>query len=580
MNLELLKGSRSRILAAVVLGIMAVFVIRLFYLQVIQHDHYVGLAKEEQENRFVIPASRGLIYAKSGDDPVQLVLNETVYTVFADPVTVDDKAKVVDTLRKVAGGNVRTDFDKLLDNKKSRYQILATKVTRIQADKIKAEGLHGIGFQEVSQRVYPEGSLAGQILGFVNTTGEGSYGLEGYMDKDLKGKDGLLQAVTDVSNVPLTIGNNNIRTPAQDGANIVLSIDRNVQSKVEAALAAGMERTGAPQGSAMAMDPRTGKILAMANLPTYSPGEYNKVEDVAHFNNNVISDPYEPGSSLKTYTLATGIDKNVVKTSDTFNNTDSIKIGDNYIVGNATKGQTGIITFQRALTWSLNTGFVTIAQRLGDGNSVTRSARDAMYEYFHDRLRLGQLTGVELANEAAGTIYSPEDEQGNAVRYATMSFGQGLNTSMLQVAAGFSALINGGTYYKPTVIDGYMTADGYKQNPVNAPVATNVVSKSTSDQILTATHDARASSFGHLDKPGYYIGGKTGTSQVGVAGGYSDTETIGSYLGYGGGNEAEYVIMVRLSGKDKQFQGARDALPIFTDISNWMLDYLKVHPKG
>jgi len=580
MKLELLKGSRSRILAAVVLGIMAVFVIRLFYLQVIQHDHYVALAKEEQESRFVIPASRGLIYAKSGDEPVQLVLNETVYTVFADPVTVDDKAKVVETLRQVAGGNVRKDFDALLDNKKSRYQIIATKVTRVQADKIKEAGLHGIGFQEVSQRVYPEGQLAGQVLGFVNTTGIGSYGVEGGLDTELKGKDGLLQAVTDVSNVPLTIGKNNIREPAQDGANIVLSVDRNIQSKVELALAEGIKRTGATNGSVLAMDPRTGKILAMANQPTYSPGEYNKVEDVANFNNNVISDPYEPGSSLKTYTLATGIDKNVVKPSDTYNNTDSIKIGDNYVVGNATKGQTGIITFQHALTWSLNTGFVTIAQRLGDGNSVNLNARTTMYEYFHDRLRLGQLTGVELANESAGSIFSPEDEQGNAVRYATMSFGQGLNTTMLQVASGFSALINGGTYYKPTVIDGYMTADGYKQNPAPTPLATNVVAKSTSDQIVQATHDARAESFGRTDKQDYYIGGKTGTSQVGVAGGYSDTTTIGSYLGYGGGDEAEYVIMVRLSGKDKQLQGARDALPIFTDISNWMLDYLKVHPKG
>ena len=580
MNLQLQKGSRSKILAAVILSIGAIFVIRLFYLQVIRHDYYVGLATEEQQSRFVIPASRGQIYAKSGDSPVQLVMNEKVYTVFADPVTISDKAKVVDTMRKIAGGNVRTDFDKLLDKTDTRYQIIANKLTRLQADKIKEEGLRGIGFQEVSQRVYPEKALAGQILGFVNTTGEGSYGVEGYLNSDLKGKDGMLQAVTDVSNVPLTIGNNNIKTPKQDGKNVVLTIDRNVQSKVEAALAAGMQRTGAPKGSAMVMDPQTGKVLAMANLPTYSPGEYNQVGDVADFNNNVISDPYEPGSSLKTYTLATGIDKGVVKPSDTYNNTDSIKIGDNYIVGNATKGQTGIISFQRALTWSLNTGFVTIAQRLGDGNSVTRGARDSMYQYFHDRLRLGQLTGVELANEAAGTIFSPENEQGNAVRYATMSFGQGLDTTMLQVASGFSALVNGGTYYKPTIIDGYMTDNGFEQNAASAPLQTGVVSKSTSDQVIQATHDARASSFGFTDKPGYYIGGKTGTSQVGVAGGYSDTETIGSYLGYGGGDQAEYVIMVRLSGDNKVLQGARDALPIFTDISNWMLDYLKVHPKG
>ena len=580
MNLELLKGSRSRILAAVIFIIMAVFVMRLFYLQVIQHDYYVGLAQEEQQNQFTLPATRGLIYAKSGNQPVQLVMNEKVYTVFADPVIVDEKDKVVETMRKIAGGNMRKDFDKLLDNKESRYQIIANKVTRAQAEMIKAEGLHGIGFQEVSQRVYPEGSLAAQVLGFVNVEGKGNYGIEQYLNDDLKGKNGLLKTVVDVSNVPLTIGNSNINIPAENGKNVVLSVDRNVQSRVEQALAKGIERTGADNASAVVMDPHTGKVLAMANLPTYNPAEYGKVEDGAVFNNAAISDPYEPGSSVKTFTLATAIDKGVVRTTDTYNNTDSIMIGDNYVVGNATRGQTGIISFQTALTWSLNTGFVTIAQRLGDGKSVTRSARDAMYEYFHNRLRLGEYTGIELANEAKGAVFSPEETQGNAVRYATMSFGQGLDTTMLQVATGFSALVNGGTYYKPTIIDGYMTDDGFKQNTVQPPLQTGVVSKSTSDQLIQATHDARASSFGYTDKPGYYIGGKTGTSQVGVSGGYSDTESIGSYLGYGGGNEVEYVIMIRVSGKDKQLQGARDALPIFTEISNWMLDYLKIQPKG
>ena len=581
MKSELLKGSRTRILAAVILAIVAIFVVRLFYLQIIKHDYYVGLAKQEQESRFVIPASRGEIYAKSGDEPVQMVMNETVYTVFADPATVNDKAKVVDTLRQVAGGNVRTDFDKLLDNKTSRYAVLATKLTRVQADKIKAIGLHGIGFQEVSQRVYPEGALGAQILGFVDTTGQGQYGIEGYENDALKGKDGLLQAVTDVSNVPLTIGNDNIRIPKQDGKNIVMTVDRNVQSHVESALAAGLQRNHAKKGSVLVMDPNTGKVLAMANLPSYDPSQYNQVTDVADFNNDTISAPYEPGSDVKTYTLATGIDKGVVKASDTYNNTDHIKVGD-ITVSNATLGHTGNITFQTALTWSLNTGFVTIAERLGDGTNITKSARDIMYDYFHNRFGLGSLTGIELANEAPGTVISPDDADGNAVRYSNMSFGQGLDATLIQVASGFSSIINGGSYYKPTIIDGYMTDDGYQQNPTPTPIRTNVISKSTADQVKEATHTARASSFGSADKKGYYIGGKTGTSQVIVNGQYSNNETIGTYLGYGGGSEdaPRYVIMVQVSGKDQELGGAQDALPIFTDISNWMLDYLKIQPKG
>jgi len=579
MNLELLKGSRTRILATVIFAIMAIFVLRLFYLQVIQHDHYLSLAREEQQSQFKLPASRGMIYAKSGDQTVKLVMNEKVYTVFIDPVVIDEKDKVIDVMRQIAGGNVRKDFNKLFERKDSRYQIIATKVTRIQADKIKAEGLHGIGFQEVSQRVYPEGTLAAQVLGFVNTEGKGNYGLESGLNEQLKGVDGVLNTVTDVSNIPLTIGNNNVKKPAVDGKNVVLSIDRNIQSRAEQALAAGLARTGADKGSVLIVDPRTGRVMAMANLPTYNPGEYYKVEDPAAFNNATISAPYEPGSDVKTFTMATGIDQGVVKASDTFNNTDYITVADRTI-SNATKGHTGNITFQTALTWSLNTGFVTVAQRLGNGREITKAARETMYTYFHDKFRLGQLTGVELANEAPGTIISPDEVDGNAVRYSNMSFGQGLDATMIQVVGGFSAMINGGNYFKPTVIDGYITNGQYKQNPTPQPLESGIIAKSTSDQMRNMMETARSNSFGHLDKQGYSIGGKTGTSQVSVNGRYSETESIGTYLGYGGSQTPEYVIMIEVSGKDKQLQGARDALPIFTEISNWMLDYLKIQPKG
>ncbi len=578
MKQGLLKGSRSRILAAVVLGIAAIFVVRLFYLQVIQHSHYVALAKEEQESRFIIPAERGEIYAMSGEKPVKLVMNQKVYTVFADPKTVTQKSEIIKTLNEVAGGNVRPNFGSLLDAK-NRYQILATKLSRMQADKIKEKGYNGIGFQEVSQRVYPEGSLGSQVLGYVNNEGLGAYGIEAGLNNELKGTDGVLQSVTDVSNVPLTIGNNNIREPAKDGKNVVLSIDRSVQSKVEQALAEGIKRTHATHASALVIDPNTGKVLAMANLPTYNPAETDKVTDYADFNNNVISDPYEPGSTIKTFTMSTAIDKNVAKATDTYNNTDFIQVGDAPI-SNATKGKTGIITFQTAMQWSLNTGFVTLAQRLGDGKNITRSARDTMYEYFHDRFRLGEATGIELANEANGLVISPEEQEGSEVRYSNMSFGQGMDATMIQVASGFSSLINGGNYYKPTVVEGYVNSEGFKENDKPAPLATGLITQSTSDQIKDMMQTARKSGFPGADKAGYTVGGKTGTSQVSKNGSYSSNQSIGSYIGYGGGDTPEYVIMVRVSGDNQELQGARDALPIFTDISNWMIDYLKIQPKG
>lgn len=579
MNLELQKGSRSQVLAGLMFCIMAIFALRLFYLQIIKHDFYTNLSNQEQVKRLTIPAKRGFIYALDGDSPVPLVLNQTVYTVFADPQIIKNDAKIVEVVKKVAGGNTRPNLEALLGKKESRYQILATEISRTQAELIKKENLSGIGFQEGTKRVYSEGSLASQLLGFVNYDGIGKYGVESFLDERLTGENGLLQSTTDVRDVPLTIGKNNINQPAVDGENIVLSIDRNIQSYVEQALIDGVASAGATDASAIVVDPQSGKVLAMANYPSYNVTEYNKVEDVSLFNNPVISAPYEPGSDIKTLTMAIGIDKNVVSASATYNNLDYIKVDDRTIT-NATTGQTGEITFQHALNWSLNTGFVTVAQRLGDGISITRGARDTMYDYFYNKFRLGQKTGIEISGEASGIIIPPTELEGNAVRYSNMAFGQGMDLTMVQIAAAFSAIVNGGKYYKPTVIAGLVDNNGqYVPKKLSAP--TQILAKSTADQVREMTHNVRYAFYDSYDPSGYYVGGKTGTSQVHADGGYNENETVGTYLGFGGSeSESNYVIMVQVSCEGKSMSGARDAGPIFTDISTWMLNYLKIQPKG
>ncbi|MEO7904418.1 MAG: penicillin-binding transpeptidase domain-containing protein, partial [Candidatus Saccharimonadales bacterium] len=429
----------------------------------------------------------------------------------------------------------------------------------------------------------PEGQLAAQTLGFVDSEGNGQYGIEGALNQRLSGTDGLLQSVTDVRDVPLTIGDKNINIPAKNGDNVVMTIDRNVQSYTEQALADGLKRSGATHGSVVVMDPQSGKVMAMANLPTFKPAEFNKVTNAAVFNNGTISEPYEAGSVVKMFTLATGIDKGVVEPTDTYINTDSIRV-ENKIISNATKGQTGRITFQHAMNYSLNTGFVTIAQRLGDGSYITHKARSTMYNYFYTKFGLAQPTGIELSGEAAGIIRTP-DIAGAAVQYSNMAFGQGMNVTMLQVAAAFSSVINGGTYYHPTIVTGNIDADsGQLVVATPKPPKLGVIAGSTSDKVRKVAHDARNAFYGGSDRKGFYVGGKTGTSETLQDSGYVDNVTVSSYLGYGGDSSGrggpKYVIMVRVSGKNLNLGGNTDAMPIFTDISNWMLDYMKLHPKG
>ena len=223
---------------------------------------------------------------------------------------------------------------------------------------------------------------------------------------------------------------------------------------------------------------------------------------------------------------------------------------------------------------------VTVAQRLGANNNIDYKARSTMYSYLYDRFRLGQLTGVEVNGESAGRIISPKESEGNAVRYSNMSFGQGMDLTMVQVAAGFSAMINGGTYYAPTVLAGTIGADGELKPQNDRPAYPGVIKSSTSEQMRGMITTARKAFYATKDRKGYEVGGKTGTSQTLVNGSYENGQTVATYLGYGGDTKPKYVIMVQVSGKNKNFAGNKDANPIFTDISNWMIDYLKLQPKA
>ena len=219
--MQRLIRSRTGWLAIALLVVMAAFVLRLFQLQILQYGKYTELARASQQRQFVIPAERGKIYMMDGKTPVPVVLNQAVYTVIADPQSIDDKerSQLVDSLREIAGGEMTENVSERLNNKKSRYEVLAKNITRTQAEKLKKKNFAGVLYQQSSIRNYPEGELGAHVLGFVNAAGEGQYGVEGSLNKQLKGRDGLLQSVTDVRNIPLTVGKNNMRIEAKSGDN-------------------------------------------------------------------------------------------------------------------------------------------------------------------------------------------------------------------------------------------------------------------------------------------------------------------------------------------------------------------------
>lgn len=575
MILGFKEKSRTGYIALGVLLAFAIIVVRLFFLQIVDGAKYKAMANQEQNKQYEIKAQRGLIYAMDGSDLTKLVLNETVYTLWADPheIAEDKRSEIIQTIKQVAGGNLKSDAAGLLEKTNSRYQVLGTKLSLKQATEIKDKKYHGIGFTAETQRVYPEGSLASQILGFVNTNG-GNYGVEQALNKELTGTDGYKKVTTNVYNQVIEVGDDNIETPAVNGKNIALSIDRNVQAKVEKVLKEHMESKGMKNGSVIVMNPKNGKIMAMANYPTYDPSNYGKVSDISVYNNNATTMAYENGSVIKSFTMATGINEGVVSADTRYYNTDSIQIED-ITIGNAARGYTGSITMQTAMNYSLNTGMVTIGKMLG-GGSLNSTARNKIYDYFYNRFGLGKSTGIEIL-ESSGYLISPTNIEGNAVRYSNMIFGQGMTTTMLQTASAFSSLVNGGTLYTPSIIAGEVDADGKLSRKESQVKTENVISKETSDQMRQILAGVQKVG-GAKDVAGYQIGGKTGTSQTVVGGKYVDFQTIGSHVGFGGGSEAEYVIMVAVWGENQNLQGSKDAAPIFTDISNWLLNYLEIKP--
>ena len=579
------KQMRKRTdLIRVLLALCFILIVaRMYDLQIVSHQKYVDLAMSQQTMQNTIFAKRGEIYMMDGDNTTPVVMNEKVYTISVDPFLLrseggkelkEDEAKI-DQL--VQGYAVNT-WDKVFANEASRYAVIAKNVPYERAKQIKEAKITGVYAQGSTKRVYPEGDLAAQVLGFVNADGKGQYGIEGSLNKELTGVNGILKTVKDVNNIPLTIGKNNVRVPAQDGKNVVLSIDRNIQKKTEDAIRATIEKFHVTNASAVVMNPRNGQILAMAGTPTYNPAEYAKVTDARAFQTDVTMSAFNPASVCKTFALAAAVDSGVMTPETTYNNTDLVTI-DGWPIQNAIKGHTGIISMQEVLTYSLNTGSIQALRLLGGSETeITYQGKEKLYDYYYNRFGLGKYTGIELA-ESKGTVIPPTDIDGTNARYANMTFGQSLDLTMIQVATAFSAVVNGGDYYTPTLVAGEIK-NGEFVRDVLKDRDHQAIEASTSETMRKMLHTARLvfPNVKYYDE-GVYVGGKTGTAQVVKNGKYTFDETIATYIGYGARSETdypEYVIMTKVWEDNRRLDGGMNAKPIFDEISQFMVNYLKM----
>ena len=550
--------------------------LRLFYLQVIKHDFYKNLALSSQLKQFEIPAERGGIYAYDGTEVVPLVLNETRYRIVADPEIITDSDKTAKSLEAVL--DIPADQIKSLVERDSRYEILANKQTKEIKDKIDALKLPGIFTNEkVPLRVYVQGEIAGQILGFVNDESKGNYGIEQFYDNDLTGTPGRVKALTDQNNVPLLATSDNLLTDPVDGKDIVLTLDVAMQRQVEQILKNGLDKAISGSGSIIIMDPRTGAIKAMANYPSYDPAKFSEVENPALFTNPSVSEPLEPGSIMKTLTASAALDTGSVGPDQTYYDPGFFRIDDAVVKNIEEDGGASQRSISDILQYSLNTGATWLLMQMGDGE-LNEQGRKVWHDYMTNHYGFGSLTGIEQGYEAEGIVPDPIEGFGLNIQYANTAFGQGMTATPLQMVTALSSVINGGTYYRPTLISGVSNESGNIESAKPDALKNEVVKQSTSDTLIRFMNNVAVKNNRTSTREGYQVGGKTGTAEIAnPSGGYYEDKFNGTYLGYVGGDEPEYAIIVRVNEpKIAGYAGSKAAGPIFSSLTNMLIDNFTV----
>jgi len=569
--------------------VIGFFIIRLFYIQVIRYSYYKHSALSDQLAQSKIPASRGLIEAHNGSQIIPIVLNQEKFTVYVDPTLIKNANNVADKIVNILGGS-KSNIVSLIKTKNTRYVIISKKISQDQSNKLLALKLPGLGTIGQDYRVYPQGDLASQILGFVRDNSQGSYGIEEDMNKRLSGTPGYLKAITDVNGVPLAASKNNINIAPKNGDNIVLTIDVAIQKQLQEIIQKAAQSEKSPLISAVIMDPNSGAIKAIANYPTYDPTNYYNVKEPSVFNNAAASNPIEPGSTVKVFTAAAALNQGVIKQNTTYYDPGHWLIDGFKITNIEEDGGAGTRSIEDVLNLSLNTGATWMLMQMG-GGQINLKAREAWYSYMTNHFRFGKITGVEQGFESEGIVPKPDipyqsgDQQD--LNYANTSFGQGLTITALQMDSAFSGVINGGKYYKPYLVDGTLDSQGNISYNHPRVVSNNVVNAGTSKSIISLLQQVvikhYQSGFAYLNFPSNYIvGGKTGTAQVAnPKGGYLENEYNGTYLGFVGGNKPQYAIAIYVTTpKVSGYAGSYGAQPIFGSIAHMLINESYVSPIG
>jgi stage V sporulation protein D (sporulation-specific penicillin-binding protein) len=552
---------RIWILFGIIILLFVAIIVRLFYWQIVQGDSLRVQANQQYNLELTIPAMRGTIAATDGSP---LAMNQPGSLVYAQPKEIENTGAFAAIVAPILHQE-EASIAAVLTIPGRVWVPLAHKVDSATKDQLTLLNLKGLGFEAEAKRYYPEASMAAQLLGFVgsdqNGNDQGYFGLEGYYDRELRGRDGSIQLEKDVQGSAILVGDTK-RIEAEDGRSLVLWTDRTVQKIAESRLEEGIEKYGAKAGTVTIMDPITGGILAMASYPTYDPATYQSF-DKTLYKNPIVSESYEPGSTFKVLVMSGALQEKSVTPDTKVDENGPVPV-DDYVIHTWNDSYHGRITTAQILEYSSNVGMVSVEQKMG---------KNTMLKYLH-AYGIGMPTGIDLQEESSPELRSDGDWKN--IDLATAAFGQGIAVTPIQMVRAVAAIANAGWLMEPHVVREIVDSTG-KKVEIPPKKIRQVISTSTASVLTEMMISAVDLGEAKWAKPaGYRIAGKTGTAQIPVAGHYDTTKTIASFVGFAPADNPKFVMLVTLAEPSSSPWGSETAAPLFFNIAKDLFTYYSI----
>ena len=529
------------------LGFAAV-IARLVALQIVDGEHYAELARRQYESRVTLAAERGAIYDRNGN---LLATNALSYSFAVDPKHVENPKKLAAIFARTFGGDTAEYLAKISQHDRS-FVWIKRKVHGTQLEQLKSLDDNGVIRIKEPLRRFEYDSLGAQLLGYTDVDNEGLGGVELFFNNQLRGKPGFMIMQRDA----LGRRRADIDLPQslpEHGSGLVLTIDINVQGIVEEELARGVRAAGAASGTAVALDPRTGEILALSSFPSFNPNRVRGA-DPATIRIRAITDVYEPGSTMKAITAAAAIEEEVIDSEEAIDGENGvITVGGHTIRDDHPQAE---MTFRTALEQSSNIAFAKVAGRM---------PAPRFYKYIRD-FGFGIVSGIDLPGEVRGEVKKPNSFSAGTQEF--MAFGYELAVTPLQLASAYAAIANGGVMMKPHLLKRRLDREGTIVEEIEPQEIRRVVSEETAARVrdmLVGVVDRGTGTAARIQ--GLRIAGKTGTAQQLSEGAYSKSKYNASFAGFFPAEDPNVVLLVLLDSPTNGYYGGQVAAPIFREIA-------------